>query len=295
VIRDIKLDRHFGVAIDQNGDLLQWGTGFSPNSKGPTPTLKGKDLVKISISRDRIIALSSGGTVYSIPASHEDLQSGPKTQENSWIPLWKSRSQFSYKNLTPPNLAWGEKITDVCSGLEHCLLLTSTGRLFSAASGTEDFPSKGQLGIPGLTWATRPSGSYDQPHEIGTLKGFEIAKIAAGDYHSLAVDKEGRVFAFGDNSLGQLGFETSAESPTIDAPSLLPVDKFYRGTGLAARVTNVAAGGVNSFFTVDATRVASQGGEETRDLGRITADTWSCGHGISGSLGNGRWTVSLSH
>jgi len=295
VIRDIKLDRNFGVAIDQNGDLLQWGMGFSQTSKGPTPTLKGKDLVKISISRDRVIALSSNGSVYSVPASYEDLISGPKAQENSWIPFWKSGSQFSYRNLTPKGLAWGEKITDVSSGLEHCLLLSSKGRLFSAASGTEDFPSKGQLGIPGLTWTTRPPGSYDQPHEISTLKGFEIAKIATGDYHSLAVDKQGRVFAFGDNSVGQLGFETSVESPTIDAPSLLPIDKIYRGTGLAPRVTNVAAGGVNSFFTVDATRVAAQEGEETRDLGRITADTWSCGQGISGSLGNGRWTVCQSH
>ena len=295
VIRDIKLDRNFGVAIDENGDMLQWGRGFSPNSTGPTPTLKGKDLVKISISRDRIIALSSNGTVYSVPASYDDLTSGPKVQENSWIPFWKSRSQVSYRNLTPPNLGWGEKITDVSSGLEHCLILSSKGRLFSAASGTEDFPSKGQLGIPGLTWTRRPTGPYDQPHEVGTLKGFEIAKIATGDYHSLVVDKQGRVFAFGDNSLGQLGFETSAESPTIDAPSLLPIDKLYRGTGLVPRVTNVAAGGVNSFFTMEATRVEDQGIEEARDLGRITADTWSCGQGISGSLGNGRWTVRLIH
>ena len=293
VIRDIKLDRKFGVAVDQNGDLLQWGSGFSPSSKGPTLTLKGKDLVKISISRDRIIALSSNGTIYSVPTSHEDLTTGPKAQENSWIPFWRSRSQFSYRTLTPDNMAWGERVSDISSGLEHCLILTSKGRLFSAASGTEDFPSKGQLGIPGLTWTTRPPGPYDQPHEIGTLKGFEIAKVATGDYHSLAVDKQGRVFAFGDNSLGQLGFETSTESPTIDAPSLLPVDKLYRGTGLIPKVTNVAAGGVNSFFTVDATRVTGQDGEEVRDLGRITADTWSCGQGISGSLGNGRWTVRV--
>lgn len=290
LVRDIKLDRYFGAAISENGDLLQWGTGFSPDCQGPVPTLRGKDLIKLSISRDRIIALSSNGTVFSVSAARVDHEAGYKPQENSWFPFWKSRSPISYRKLNPSNMAWGEKVSDVSSGLEHCLILTSKGRLFSAASGTEDFPSKGQLGVPGLTWTTRPEGAYDQPHEISTLKGFEIVKIASGDYHSLAVDKEGRVFAFGDNSLGQLGFDYSAESPIIDAPSLLPIEKLYKGTNQVPRVTNIAAGGANSFFTIDATRVAGQGEDDPRGLGRVTADTWVCGQGIWGGLGNGRWT-----
>lgn len=290
IIRDIKLDKDFGAAVTENGDLLQWGTGFSKDCRSPVPTLKGKELVKITISRDRIIGLSSDGTVYSIPAARVDQQAGLKLQENTWFPFWTSKSHISYRKLTPSNMAWGERVIDISSGLEHCLILTSKGRIFSAASGTEDFPSKGQLGIPGLTWTTRPEGPYDQPHEISTLKGFEIAKIAAGDYHSVCCDKQGRVFAFGDNTLGQLGFEYSSESPTIDAPSLLPIDKIYKGTNLLPRVTGVAAGGVNSFFTVDATRIAGQGEDDPRGLGRITADTLACGQGIHGGLGNGKWT-----
>jgi alpha-tubulin suppressor-like RCC1 family protein len=235
VIRDIKLDKNFGAAITENGDLLQWGIGFSPTSQGPTPTVRGKDLIKLSISRDRIIALSSNGTVFSIPASQEDQRAGPKPLESSWFPFWKGRSDLSYRKLQPSNMAWGEKVSDISSGLEHCLILTSTGRVFSAASGTEDFPAKGQLGIPGLTWTTRPEGPYDQPHEISTLRGFDIVQIAAGDFHSLVVDKAGRVFAFGDNSVGQLGFEANPESPYIDAPSLLPIDKLYKGTNLLPR------------------------------------------------------------
>lgn len=290
LIRDIKLDRKFGAAITENGDLLQWGIGFSADSKGPESTLKGKDLVKLSFSRDRIIALSSTGTVYSIPSSKSDQTSGPKTSESTWLPFWSSRSTVSYRNLTPGNMGWGERVSDVSSGLEHCLILTSKGRLFSAASGTEDFPSKGQLGVPGLTWTNRPEGPYDQPHQISTLKGFEIAKIATGDFHSLAADREGRVFAFGDNSLGQLGFDTDSESPVIDAPSLLPIDKLYKGSNLRPKVTDVAAGGANSFFTIDATRIAGQGEDDPRGLGRVTADTWASGQGIWGGLGNGRWT-----
>jgi alpha-tubulin suppressor-like RCC1 family protein len=292
LLRDIKLDRNFGAAVTDNGDLVQWGKGYSEENAQPTVTLKGKDLKSIAISRDRIIGLSRNGSVYSIPVSQMDQEMGSKPSEASWIPFWNSRSNISYRILRPKNLSFNEKVTEINGGLEHVLLLTNAGRVFSAASGTEDFPSRGQLGVPGVTWLTRPEGPYDMCHEITTLKGFEIAKVASGDHHSLALDKEGRVFSFGDNSCGQLGFDYSSESPFIDAPSLLPIQKLYNGTNQKPKVTSISAGGANSFFTVDATRVAGPGEDPTaaRGLGRVTSDTWSCGQGIKGALGNGRWT-----
>ena len=292
LLRDLKLDRNFGAAITEKGDLLQWGTGFSKDVRQPTRTLTGKDLTAVTISRDRIIALASNGKVYSLPVSHEDQVKGAKPMESSWMPFWSSRANISYRLIEPQNMGWGEKVSSISSGLEHALLLTSNGRLFSAASSSEEFPSRGEMGVPGLSWTTRPPGAYDQPHEITTLRGFEIAAIATGDFHSLALDTEGRAFAFGDNSSGQLGFDPSAESPYIDAPSLLPISRLYSGSNLSPRVTSVSAGGSNSFFTVDATRVAQPGEAAAAQigLGRITADTWASGQGILGTLGNGRWT-----
>lgn len=292
LLRDIKLDRDFGAAVTENGDLLQWGIGYSKETREPVATLKGKNITSITISRNRIIALGSGGKVYSLPVSQEDQARGAKLTERSWIPFWSSRSKISYRLIDPQNLGWGEKILSISSGLEHLLLVTSNGRLFSAASSSEEFPSRGEMGVPGLSWTTRPPGPFDQPHEITTLRGFQIDAIAAGDYHSLALDKEGRAFAFGDNTSGQLGFDPSAESPYIDAPSLLPISRLYSGTNLSPRVTSVSAGGANSFFTIDATRVAQpgEGSNQRIGLGRITADTWACGQGILGTLGTGRWT-----
>ena len=292
LLRDLKLNRNFGAAVKENGDLVQWGKSYSEENVRPTVTLRGKDLKSIAISRDRIVGLSRNGSVYSIPVSRIDQEIGPKLSEGSWIPFWVSRSNISYRKLKPANVVYNEKVTDISGGLEHVLLLTNTGRVFSAASGTEDYPSRGQLGVPGVTWQTRPEGPYDMCHEIMTLKGFKIAKIAAGDQHSLILDKEGRVFSFGDNSCGQLGFEYSSESPFIDAPSLLPLQRLYAGTNQTPKVTSIAAGGVNSFFSVDATRVAGPGeaSSEVRGLGKVTADTWSCGQGIKGALGNGKWT-----
>ena len=293
LLRDMKLDRNFGAAITENGDLLQWGDGYSKEVREPMATLTGKDLTSMAISRDRIIALGSDGKVYSLPVTQEDQAKGAKTTESSWIPFWSSKSKVSYRVIEPKDMAWGEKVSSISSGLEHLLLLTNKGRLFSAASSSEDFPSRGEMGIPGLSWTTRPPGPYDQPHEVTTLRGFDISAIATGNHHSLALDKEGRAFAFGDNTSGQLGLEPSSESPCIDAPSLLPISRLYAGTNLSPRVTSISAGGTNSFFTIDATRVAGPNEEITPGtvgLGRITADTWSCGQGILGTLGTGRWT-----
>lgn len=306
LLRDLKIDQEFGVAVTEGGDLVQWGRGYWAEDPRPNYTLRGKDIVKLAVSRDRILALSKGGSVYSLPVAKADQLAGAQSSQqggaSSWLSFWSSPgSSINYRQVQPANLGWGEKVVDVSSGLEHALLLTSSGRVFSAASSSESFPSKGQLGIPGLTWLTRPQGPVDQPHEIGTLKGFRAQKIATGDYHSLVLDDEGRVFAFGDNSVGQLGFSPEAENAIVDSPSLLPFNKLYKGTELAPKVTSVAAGGRNSFFTVDATRVASQSSSSSssaaegilapaRALGKVVADTWATGEGIYGCLGTGRWT-----
>ncbi|KAF2641602.1 mitochondrial protein-like protein Fmp25 [Massarina eburnea CBS 473.64] len=291
LLRDIKLDRNFGAAIDERGDLLQWGAAFSKDTTQPTPTLKGKNLKSLALSRDRILALSSSGDVFSVPVSQEEQQSGPKPASTFWIPFWSSVSnKISYRTRTPANLAWNEKVTSLSSGLEHALMLTSAGRVFSFASGSQDFPGKGQLGIPGLTWETRPEGAFDIPHEITTLKGFPVKHIATGDFHCLVSDASGRAFSFGDNSVGQLGFDFNPEATFVDAPSLLPTQRLYAGTAQQASVTNVFAGGNTSFLTIEATKPLAS----ARDTDRVQADTWAFGFGLTGQLGNGRWIHNQS-
>ena len=294
LLRDLKLDREFGAAVTEKGDLVQWGTGFSKDNPSPTITLKGKDLVKIGISRDRIIGLGKNGSVYSIPVSESDQIAGPKpAQSSSWSSFWTTTpNTISFRELKPANLSWGETITDVTAGLEHALLLTSKGRLFSAAASTVDFPSKGQLGVPGLTWDTRPPGPFDQLHEISMLNGIKIQKIAAGDYHSLVLDDRGRAYVFGDNSSGQLGFEPEPKIPYVDGPIPVPFNRIYDGSGLQPNVTSIAAGGDNSFFTIDgvprdeAAPLGQRPSKQKKDA--VRADTWACGAGILGSLGNGK-------
>ncbi|KAB8659306.1 hypothetical protein FH972_026195 [Carpinus fangiana] len=295
LLRDLKLTRDFGAAISEDGDLLQWGSSYSNDETAPVKTLTGKNLTSLAISKDRILALARDGQVYSLSVSQDEQHLGPKPKSASWIPGFPSTSAVSYRTITPQDLGWNEKIIEISSGLEHALILTSKGRVFSSASASSDFPSKGEFGIPGLTWFTRPAGPYDQAHEIHALGGFKVSKIACGDHHSVALDRQGRVFTWGDNQRGQLGIgDTSKEVTFYDTPALVPIAKLYQGTMQRPKVTSVSAGGNTTFFTVDAERIAAPDASDRRTamqgLGRVTADTWACGHGIWGQLGNGRWT-----
>lgn len=292
VLRDLKLDEKSGAAITEKGELIQWGKGFSESDFKPTQTLTGKNLTSLCMSQDRILALSSDGKVYSLPISKNDQQSGRKPRDGSWVPFRSGGNADVSFRVLQPKLGMTERVTAVSGGQEHALLLTNSGRVFSVASSTENYPIFGQLGIPGLTWSTRPEGPADTCHEVTALKGSKITQVATGDYHSLALSKDSQVFAFGDNSFGQLGVGFNSSTPFIDKPILLPVNKLYRNNEWAAKVMQIAAGGANSFFSVDAQRIAGSDEDPSAvsDLGRIRADIWTCGRGIWGLLGNGKWT-----
>ncbi|RPB15288.1 RCC1/BLIP-II [Morchella conica CCBAS932] len=280
LLRDLKLDRNIGVAVNEKGDILQWGTGYAPDIKEPEKTLTGKDITTVEISGDRVFALSKDGKIYSLPMSKKDQTESTKLSESSWIPGVSSESKISYR-LLKPELGYFESISKIASGRDHILILTSSGRVFSAAASYH-YPSKGELGIPGLTFVTRPKDKpYDTCHEITHLSDYKITQIAAGDHHSLVLDDAGRVFSFGDNTSGQLGFPYNSETNHIEVPTLLTFQGMYDTKQIVPKVKKIEAGGANSYFCVDAENIAN---------GKVSADLFSCGTGIFGNLGNGRWT-----
>ena len=153
--------------------------------------------------------------------------------------------------------------------------------MFSAAASTS-FPARGQAGIRGLTFATRPKDKpYDTCHRILDLNEQKITKIAAGDYHSLVCNNKGQVFSFGDNTNGQLGFDYDPEKNIVPTPTPLSLKTQYPGRNLMAAVKTLAAGGASSYFVVDV---------EDTQKGKVTSDLLACGTGIFGNLGNGKWT-----
>jgi len=84
-----------------------------------------------------------------------------------------------------------------------------------------------------------------------------IVSISAGIYHCLALDEEGKVFGWGQNSYGQLGV-SAQRKVAADTPRLVPLEK---------PVKKIKAGG---FFSI------------VRD---VNDDIWSFGWNTNGQLG----------
>ncbi|KAF8468961.1 regulator of chromosome condensation 1/beta-lactamase-inhibitor protein II [Kalaharituber pfeilii] len=280
LLRDLKLSSNLGLAVDEKGNLYEWGTGYSENIKAPEIVLAGKDIQSVEASADRIFALSRAGKIYSLPKAKRDQQEGPKPDEPGVLPFLKHISPVSYRILQVP-LNFLESVSNISAGLDHLLILTTAGRVFSSAA-SNTYPVDGQLGIPGLSWATRPKNErYDTSHLITVSDVKKFTQIAAGDYHSVLLDSEGRVWTFGSNSHGQLGFDYHPELTMRDIPTELSIQGLYHGTRGAAKCTKIAAGGANTYFMVDVVQERN---------GKVSADVWASGKGLWGGLGNGKWT-----
>lgn len=64
ILRDLALSATYGVAVDANGDVLQWGAGFSPQGHVER-TLTGRDIVKVAATQEgKVFGLSKRGQVY---------------------------------------------------------------------------------------------------------------------------------------------------------------------------------------------------------------------------------------
>jgi uncharacterized repeat protein (TIGR02543 family) len=162
------------------------------------------------------------------------------------------------------------KVVSVSAGYGHSLAIDALGRVWAWG-----YNGYGQLGN-GTSGAdvSRPMLADDAT--TGDADGLfgdhvMVVSVVAGYYHSLAVDADGRVWAWGYNGYGQLGNGTNGSGVYMSRPALADdattdVDGLF---GNGVRVVSVAAGYQHSL-AVDA-------------LGRV----WAWGLNNYGQLGNG--------
>ncbi|CAJ1038038.1 putative Regulator of chromosome condensation (RCC1) repeat [Leishmania utingensis] len=101
-------------------------------------------------------------------------------------------------------------IAQVACGAHHTLLLTQSGRCVYACGTGEH----GQLG--GL----RPVLVQPTFRAILLLFGMHMAQVAAADAHSFVLLRNGLLYAFGDNTCGQLGV---GHTKRINRPTSVPL------------------------------------------------------------------------
>lgn len=102
----------------------------------------------------------------------------------------------------------GEKIRTIVAGREHALALTESGKVYSWGNNTN-----GQLGRT-TTDTTRMSPGQIAASSFNSRK---VMGIAAGSFHSLAIDEDGKVYTWGLSSNGRLGRSGSNTAPGVVA------------------------------------------------------------------------------
>ncbi|KAF9147392.1 hypothetical protein BG015_010979 [Linnemannia schmuckeri] len=262
VLRDLKLGDDFAAAVDEDGTVYQWGTGYNQQSHQPEATLTNRDIVQVTLCDTKLYGLSKDGSrIYVLPKVRPtagptkaaiDYQK-PKGSVLRYVGLGGSvddkhdpMTQLPVQDL----LQKDERILSMSSGKSHMVMVTSYGRVF----GSED----------GLSISLIGNADFRQSR---------ILEVACGEVHTLARDDQGRGWAWGINGFGQLAQGAySHANLKLPNPTLI---KDIAGTEGGVECVKVAAGGQSSYFVL-----------KEKNMYKVK----SAGMGQWGQLGDGSYT-----
>jgi alpha-tubulin suppressor-like RCC1 family protein len=219
------------LAVDGNGVAWAWGNnafgqlGDSTTEDRYVPTL-------IEFPDSIVIKEMAAGFDHSVALDANDA-------------IWT----WGNGNPTPQRIEGLPEIKRIAAGDMHILALDVNGIVWTWGDNRA-----GQLGD-----ANRPD--VNEPVFVD-VNGFgPIDKIAAGSYHSLALDANGGVWAWGSNSDGQLGYTDSNES--VATPKLV--------ADLNDVDCNDIAAGANHCLALDSSsRIWAWGDNSSQQLGNTS-------------------------
>lgn len=195
------------VALKDDGTLWSWGynatgqlgDGTYALRSVPTQVGTATDWAVMAAGDYHTLALKSDGTLWAWGYNTTgQLGDGSIISKNAPVSITN----------TTPSTTW----TAIAGGNLHTLALKSNGTLWAWGDNTS-----GQLGD-----GTSGSGTWKKtPVQIS---GTTWKAIAGGANHSLALKSDGTLWAWGDNSFGQLGDGTSGLGTGKNAPVQIGTD-----------------------------------------------------------------------
>ncbi|SCV02279.1 LAMI_0G17502g1_1 [Lachancea mirantina] len=299
-VRDVALtDLKKNLAIDNKGDLLQWG------DNGCEPLLCDQDLIKVKISNYVAYCLNRRGEILIVPLEEEILRRHHSDFKRSLLTPWKKACRYNWKLPTDELFNKGEKIVDFDVGKEHLVCSTNWKKAYSCATGLqplENSKSKGQFGVPELS----QFDPYPECHELHDIELLNysvvgdkvikrnITKIACGDYHTLAIDDAGDLYSFGLNTYGQLGQPISYDTECVPFPKRVTSGNAHFPRDSLVRYFDIHCSGNASYAGVKPHRVKHVVNNKFVDLSSEKTDVvyFSFGNGLNGELGNGHYKHS---
>ena len=195
------------------------------------PTIN--NITQVSTGTGHSLFLDSTGKVYSCGYNYYG-----KTGQNTYL---------ATNTLVPTEIAFGDivgrTIIQVSAGANHSLFLDSTGKVYSCGYD--------RYGVTGQN--TDLANSTIVPTEIfGDIVGRTITQVSAGTLHSLLLDSEGRVYAFGTNASGKTGLNGGSGN------TISPTEIAF-GDIVGKPIIQVSAGTTHSLFLDSTGKVYSTG------------------------------------
>ena len=146
------------------------------------------------------LAVGSDGNAYAWGDNqYGQLGDGTKTSRTTPV-MVKKPDRNTYPDL-PEDFTYMQ----VSAGSQHSLALGSDG--YAYAWGRNSY---GQLGNNTSSNSYVPVRVRDPANPTDTGKGLHAVQVSAGNYHSLALGSDGNAYAWGWNSSGQLGNNTTS-------------------------------------------------------------------------------------
>ncbi len=256
------------VALCSDGTVAAWGYNsegqlgdntttnrsvpVAVNTVSGISALFGKAVVAVAAGDRHSLALCSDGTVAAWGYNYY-AQLGDNT--------WTSRSMpVAVNTAEGVSALFGKTVVAVAAGSGHSLALCSDGTV--AAWGYNYY---GQLGDNTTTQRNVPV-AVNTASGVFALFGKTVVAVAAGKYHSLALCSDGTVAAWGYNSLGQLGDNTTTQrNEPVAVNTASGVSALFGKT-----VVGIAAGQYHSVSLCSDGTVAAWGYNSTGQLGDNT-------------------------
>ena len=228
------------VAGGQNVTLT--GTNFILKSKKIMQTVNGNGYS---------LALSADGTVYTWGRNEYGQLGNGVTATNSPVPV-------AVKTAGTP--MEGKTIVQISAKVWYALALASDGTVYSWG-----FNSWGQLGNGTSGTANNASAPVAVKTAGTPMEGKTIVQVAAGATHSLALATDGTIYAWGKNEYGQLGNDSTTNSP-------VPVAVKTAGTPMDGKtIIQIHAGYEHSLALASDGTVYAWGRNNSGQLGKNDA------------------------
>ncbi|MCB1278053.1 choice-of-anchor D domain-containing protein [Prosthecobacter sp.] len=236
----------------QIGNGTSGGSNNAPVAVTQTGVLAGKIIVQVARGAGHTLALTSDGKVYAWGNNVSGRLGDNTTTER--------HSPVAVNTDSGTSALSGKTVVAIAAGAKHSLALCSDGAVVAWGENLN-----GKLGDNTTTNRSAPV-AVNVDSGTSALFGKTVVAIAAGATHSLALCSDGTVVAWGDNTNGRLGDNTTTES---HVPVAVNVDSGTSALNGKTVVAIVAANAHSLALCSDGT-VAAWGGNVNGQLGDTT-------------------------